>query len=85
MFVRFRFQGNRLQASLVQSRRAARKVHAEHVGALGSVDVELSRLDRSVGSRYERRLRETRRANVSRAALLYSIAAIVSRAIRARA
>jgi hypothetical protein len=33
----------------------------------------------------ERRSRETRRANVSRAALLYSIAPIVSRAIRSRA
>ena len=29
------------------------------------------------GSRYERRLRKTRQANVSRAALLYSIAAII--------
>jgi hypothetical protein len=42
MFVRFRRQGHRLQASLVQSRRAARKVHAEHVGALGSVDAGIS-------------------------------------------
>ena len=41
MFVRFRLQGNRLQASLVQSRRAAGKVQAEHIGALGSVDVEV--------------------------------------------
>jgi hypothetical protein len=42
MFVRFRLQGNRLQASLVQSRRAARKVQAEHIGALGSVDADVS-------------------------------------------
>jgi hypothetical protein len=42
MFVRFRLQGNRLQASLVQSRRAAGKVHAEHIGALGSVDAGVS-------------------------------------------
>ena len=42
MYVRFRLQGNRLQASLVQSRRAAGKVHAEHIGALGSVDAALS-------------------------------------------
>jgi hypothetical protein len=42
MYVRFRRQGNRLQASLVQGRRAAGKVHAEHIGALGSVDVEVS-------------------------------------------
>ena len=42
MFVRFRLQGNRLQASVVQSRRAAGKVHAEHIGALGSVDAEVS-------------------------------------------
>ena len=37
------------------------------------------------GQSIRRRLRETRRANVSRAALLYTIAAIVSRAKRARA
>lgn len=42
MFVRFRLQGNRLQASVVQSRRAAGKVHAEHIGALGSIDAEIS-------------------------------------------
>jgi hypothetical protein len=42
MFVRFRLQGNRLQASLVQSRRAAGKVQAEHIGALGSVDADVS-------------------------------------------
>ena len=43
------------------------------------------RLDRNAGSRYERRSRETRRANVSQCASSYSIAAIVSRAIRPRA
>jgi hypothetical protein len=42
MYARFRLQGNRLQVSLVQCRRAAGKVHAEHVGALGSVDAALS-------------------------------------------
>jgi hypothetical protein len=42
MFVHFRLQGNRLQASLVQSRRAAAKVHTEHIGALGSVDAGVS-------------------------------------------
>lgn len=42
MYVRFRRQGNRLQASLAQSRRAAGKVHGEHIGALGSVDAEVS-------------------------------------------
>ncbi len=41
-FVRFRQQGQRLQASLVQSRRAGGKVHGEHIGALGSVDGEVS-------------------------------------------
>ena len=42
MFVRFRRQGNRLQASLVQNRRVGGKVQAEHVGALGSVDTAVS-------------------------------------------
>src|ERR1700693_6052881 len=42
MFVRFRRQSNRLQASLVQSRRARGKVQAEHIGALGSVDAAVS-------------------------------------------
>jgi hypothetical protein len=42
MYVRFRRQGNRLQASLVQGRRLAGKVQAEHIGALGSVDAEVS-------------------------------------------
>jgi hypothetical protein len=42
MFVRFRLQGNRLQTSLAQSRRAAGKVQTEHIGALGSVDAGVS-------------------------------------------
>jgi hypothetical protein len=42
MFVRFRLQGYRLQASLMQSRRAAGKVRNEHIGALGSVDADVS-------------------------------------------
>jgi hypothetical protein len=42
MFVRFRQQGYRLQASLMQSRRTVGKVRTEHVGALGSVDAEMS-------------------------------------------
>jgi hypothetical protein len=42
MFVRFRRQGRRLQASLIETRRVAGKVTAEHLGALGSVDADLS-------------------------------------------
>jgi hypothetical protein len=42
MFVRFRRQGRRLQASLIETRRVAGRVTAEHVGALGSVDADLS-------------------------------------------
>jgi hypothetical protein len=42
MFVRFRRQARRLQVSLVQNRRVAGKVRAEHVGALGSVDADVS-------------------------------------------
>jgi len=42
MFVRFRRQGRPLQASLIETRRVAGKVTAEHVGALGSVDADLS-------------------------------------------
>jgi hypothetical protein len=42
MFVRFRRQAKRLQVSLVQNRRVAGKVHAEHIGALGSVDADVS-------------------------------------------
>jgi hypothetical protein len=42
MFVRFRRQARRLQVGLVQNRRVAGKVHAEHIGALGSVDAAVS-------------------------------------------
>jgi hypothetical protein len=42
MFVRFRRQAKRLQISLVQNRRAHGRVQAEHIAALGSVDVALS-------------------------------------------
>jgi hypothetical protein len=42
MFVRFRQQARRLQVSLVQNRRVAGKVRAEHIGALGSVDANIS-------------------------------------------
>jgi hypothetical protein len=42
MFVRFRRQANRLQASLIQTRRASGKVVAEHIGTLGSVDGGMS-------------------------------------------
>ena len=42
MFVRFRTQRTRLQASLVETRRVAGKVVAEHLGGLGSVDADLS-------------------------------------------
>ncbi len=42
MFVRFRQQGNRLQPSLMQTRREAGKVRSEHVASLGSVDADVS-------------------------------------------
>jgi hypothetical protein len=42
MFVRFRTQRTRLQASLVETRRVAGKVVAKHLGGLGSVDADLS-------------------------------------------
>jgi hypothetical protein len=42
MFVRFRRQANRLQASLIETRRASGKVVAEHIGTLGSVDAAMS-------------------------------------------
>lgn len=42
MFIRFRTQRNRLQASLVETRRVAGKVVAKHLGGLGSVDTDLS-------------------------------------------
>ena len=37
MFVRFRQQGNRLQASLMQTRRVSGKMQSEHIASLGSV------------------------------------------------
>ena len=46
MFVRFRMTRHRLQASLVETRRAARQVRHEHVASLGTVDVGLSVADR---------------------------------------
>jgi hypothetical protein len=42
MFVRFQQQGNRLQPSLMQSRRVGGKPRSEHIASLGSVDVDLS-------------------------------------------
>ena len=42
MFVRFRRQHRRLQASLVQTRRLAGKVRSEHIGTLRSVHAEVS-------------------------------------------
>jgi hypothetical protein len=39
MFVRFRQSRNRLQASLVETRRVAGKVRHEHIASLGAVDV----------------------------------------------
>ena len=42
MFVRFRQQGSRLQASLMQTRRAAGKMVTEHIASLGSVDADVS-------------------------------------------
>jgi hypothetical protein len=42
MFVRFRRQANRLQASLIETSRANGKVVAEHIGTLGSVDAAMS-------------------------------------------
>jgi hypothetical protein len=41
-FVRFRKQGNRLQGSLIQTRRVAGKMHTEHIASLGSVDADVS-------------------------------------------
>ena len=42
MFVRFRQQGNRLQASLMKTRRISGKMHTEHIASLGSVDADVS-------------------------------------------
>jgi hypothetical protein len=46
MFVRFRKQGDRLQASLMETTRVAGKVRSEHIASLGSVDAGLSRRER---------------------------------------
>ena len=48
MFVRFRTQRNRLQASLVETRRVAGKVVAKHLRGLGSVDADLSVRERGI-------------------------------------
>jgi hypothetical protein len=42
MFVRFRQQGRRFQASLMQTRRVSGKMQSEHIASLGSVDAEVS-------------------------------------------
>ena len=42
MFVRFRQQGRRLQASLMQTRRVSGKMQTEHIASLGSIDAEVS-------------------------------------------
>ena len=42
MFVRFRQQGRRLQASLMQTRRVSGKMQSEHIASLGSVDAAVS-------------------------------------------
>jgi hypothetical protein len=42
MYVRYRRKGRRLQASVVETRRVGEKVVSEHLGGLGSVDVDLS-------------------------------------------
>src|ERR1700683_1364402 len=42
MFVRFRQQGRRLQASLMQTRRVAGKMQSEHIASLGTVDADVS-------------------------------------------
>ena len=39
MFVRFRQSRNRLQASLIETRRVAGKVRHDHIGSFGAVDV----------------------------------------------
>ena len=42
MFVRFRQQGRRLQASLMHTRRAGGKMQSEHIASLGTVDADVS-------------------------------------------
>ena len=46
MFTRFRAKSRRLQVSIVETRRAAGRVHHEHVGGLGSARLPLSRESR---------------------------------------
>jgi predicted Zn-dependent protease len=46
MFVRFRQAGQRLQASLIETRRVDGKVRHEHIASLGSVILPLSVADR---------------------------------------
>jgi hypothetical protein len=46
MFVRFRQTRHRLQCSVVETRRVAGKVHHEHVGALGAIEMPPSVADR---------------------------------------
>src|SRR5271156_6369578 len=46
MFVRFRQQGRRLQASLMHTQRVAGKMQSEHIAALGSVGADVSVRDR---------------------------------------
>jgi hypothetical protein len=41
MFVRFRQQGGRLQASLMRSFRVSGKMQSEHIASLGSVDADV--------------------------------------------
>jgi hypothetical protein len=48
VFVRFRRQEDRLQASVVETRRLGGKVVSEHLGGLGSVDADLSVRERLV-------------------------------------
>jgi len=42
MFVRFREPHNRLQVSLIETRRIAGRVRHEHVASLGTIDISLS-------------------------------------------
>jgi hypothetical protein len=42
MFVHFRQQGNRLQASIMRTQHIAGNVRAEHIASLGSVDADVS-------------------------------------------
>jgi hypothetical protein len=46
MFVRFRQSRNRLQASLIETRRIAGKVKHEHIAGLGAINPTLAAVDR---------------------------------------